>query len=157
MRHGDISDGAFRACVWQVRLSELVLGPSSTIGWTAERDGSLYWRGQLTVNDEHLKPIVGIGAQASRVRQYAELFKNGSPFPAITALLYRDGTIAVEDGWHRVCAARQAGCASIDAEVAERVGPPPNERTLYTHRDLVVRALQAGRCVPGMVRQEYGL
>lgn len=81
--------------------------------------------------DSEVQPREHISTQT--ISDYAEAMTEGKEFPAI--VVYKDqasGALVAADGWHRVSAARQAGLASIKAEI--RVG---------TKRDAILYSVSA--------------
>jgi hypothetical protein len=68
------------------------------------------------VLDSDVQPREHISTQT--ISEYADAMSGGMDFPAI--VVYKDpssGTLLAADGWHRVSAARQAGLATIKAEI----------------------------------------
>lgn len=70
------------------------------------------------VLDSDVQPRESISTQV--IGDYADAMSEGKDFPAI--VVYKDpetGTLIAADGWHRVSAARQAGLATIKAEIRQ--------------------------------------
>ncbi len=73
-----------------------------------------------------------------RLRRIEEAWERGEPLPPVR--LYKIGdAYFVEDGHHRVAAARRAGARSIEAEVVEFVPTVPVSAT-DTPRDILIKA-----------------
>jgi hypothetical protein len=51
------------------------------------------------------------------IGEYADAMRDGVQFPPITVFKDDDGTLIAADGWHRVSGAKQAGLATILAEI----------------------------------------
>lgn len=119
--------------------------------WVRKRVGTKAWRYKGLVEVEIAK-IVGsvnryqdfdraffpLQGASPRLRQIEDAWRRGEILPPVK--LYQIGdAYFVEDGHHRVAAARRSGALSIDAEVVEFVPLVPVSAT-DTPRDILVKA-----------------
>lgn len=137
-------DGIFN----HVRREPTLLLP---FDWVRKNVGTKAWR-YKGLQEVEVEKIVGsvnryqdfdraffpVHGASPRLRQIEDAWRSGEILPPIK--LYQIGdAYFVEDGHHRVAAARRAGARSIDAEVVEFVPLVPISAT-DTPRDILVKA-----------------